>query len=915
MTPSISLFNVAPIFANLADGEVFITSNQRLASRIKTAYAAHCINAGRQVVKSPEVYSLSAWLDDCWNTLLIQADPNLLDYQDLSTEQQLLVFEELVERSENIVLMRQAATAELLSNAYDQLLLWGLSLDDSELSAYFSSDDHRLSLQWLKEFDRYCRDGNLLPRYQRIAIIHRAFVENRLQKLPRVYLVGFEQLPPLYESLLRVAAINEPLPLASEQPAAAVQIIACDDLKDEVTQAALWAKTVFKNHCDDGSVPRLAIVIPELSAQREKILRLLQEVFDPNFMIPGLGSEGQVFNISAGRPLFQEPVIQACFQLLSLKQSFSVEGIIRLLHNPFIGLSANDDEALSLLIKALTSLQQRQITPAKLRQLSERVSEKLYKGTDEHWHFSEKLQQLATVFRSISHKQYRAQQWAEYFRQLVFIVGWPGQRNPNSIEFQAIELWQKVLQQFVSVAEIKGDMIYSEALDIFKHLCKRRVFQAKTTESPLQVLGLLEASGLEFDAIWLCSMSEKQWPKTPSPNPMLPFSLQKRLNMPNATAERELFYAEHLTQRFIHSAKKLYVSYPSVVDDSPSAVSHLFSTFKQVSIESVLPRPIASLLPMAEIRRRYKTSLKLTAFSPSNAPPLAADEEVRGGSSIFSNQSACAFKAFANHRLGLLSLPQPIVGLDKAKRGGLLHRSLELIWKQLKTQQALLALNEKELAKLCQDYANFSVNELISKHSQPLGERFLFLEKNRLSSLLVQWLAVEKMRAPFEVCETELLQVFNYKQLRLEGRIDRVDRLSDGRYMIIDYKTSRNAITAWWGDRMDQPQLPLYLSLYENAEREVSAISFANVNPVKFHYTGVGDLNVEDEDIRWRPAVQSASAAKDWPQLKAQWASSLQRLAQAFVNGDSLVDPKDLNKSCQYCDYSSLCRIEHGEVN
>jgi len=50
-------------------------------------------------------------------------------------------------------------------------------------------------------------------------------------------------------------------------------------------------------------------------------------------------------------------------------------------------------------------------------------------------------------------------------------------------------------------------------------------------------------------------------------------------------------------------------------------------------------------------------------------------------------------------------------------------------------------------------------------------------------------------------------------------------------------------------------------------------------------------------------------------QLREQWRTSLLRLADGISSGYAPVSPKEPNKTCQYCDFSSVCRIAEEQPN
>ena len=88
-----------------------------------------------------------------------------------------------------------------------------------------------------------------------------------------------------------------------------------------------------------------------------------------------------------------------------------------------------------------------------------------------------------------------------------------------------------------------------EVLRHLTQLCEETVFQAEAPQAPIQVLGALEAAGMQFDAVWLLGMDDQSWPPSAAPNPLLPARLQRELGMPHASAQRELLFARHLTEQ------------------------------------------------------------------------------------------------------------------------------------------------------------------------------------------------------------------------------------------------------------------------------------------------------------------------------------------------------------------------------
>ena len=86
--------------------------------------------------------------------------------------------------------------------------------------------------------------------------------------------------------------------------------------------------------------------------------------------------------------------------------------------------------------------------------------------------------------------------------------------------------------------------------------------------------------------------------------------------------------------------------------------------------------------------------LVMEGMDDMSAIPLPTAQTVRGGTSIIRNQSACPFRAFATHRLGISALEETAPGIEPGSKGSLIHLALEYIWRTLKRRAALEALSD-----------------------------------------------------------------------------------------------------------------------------------------------------------------------------------------------------------------------------
>jgi ATP-dependent helicase/nuclease subunit B len=137
-------------------------------------------------------------------------------------------------------------------------------------------------------------------------------------------------------------------------------------------------------------------------------------------------------------------------------------------------------------------------------------------------------------------------------------------------------------------------------------------------------------------------------------------------------------------------------------------------------------------------------------------------------------------------------------------------------------------------------------------------------------------------------------------------KIDRIDELADGRQVVIDYKTGEVKPAQWFGERPDEPQLPLYSMAVGG---DIAGVLFAQVKAGGMAFNGV----TADEGLA--PGVKSyerlaqTREASSWPEVLRDWRATMERLGEAFRNGEALVDPKQYPGTCTYCELKPLCRI------
>jgi probable DNA repair protein len=467
--------------------------------------------------------------------------------------------------------------------------------------------------------------------------------------------------------------------------------------------------------------------------------------------------------------------------------------------------------------------------------------------------------------------------WARHFSALLEAMRFPGRRL-NSDEFQTRAKFNETLAEFAKLERVAPKMSFMQALAQLRRLCAETLFQPETPDAPIQVLGVFESEGLEFDALWVSGLTDEAWPLHANPNPFIPVALQKKAGIPEATPEATLERAKKITNGWLEAAPEVTVSHPARDEDRDLIGSPLIS-----GVPSISGTP--ETLRVDRYRDVLFAARRVERVKDGKAPALAT-KTPRGGTRILVDQAACPFRAFARHRLGAEALEEPVEGLDARDRGSLLHALMKELWTELKGSEGL----KGDVAPAIEKAAAAAVKEL------GLEEPFASLERKRLAKLARAWLEVEGDRAPFEVVALEEKRKLRVAGLELNGRIDRMDKLASGGHAVIDYKTGRTTPQEWLGERPDDPQVPLYAL---NAE-DVSAAAFAKLKAGEMRYMGFS---------RAKDAIPKVQTAKNWDSLVAGWKQELETLGSGFAAGEARVDPKRHLETCRKCDLQPLCRV------
>ena len=867
------LFDIQRILPYCEANALILTPNNRLRSKMLQAWGQQQQNQGLSSWQAPRIETIDTWFLQQWEKLQTIAHPDSAQLI-ASHEQQRIIWEAI---TADCGLMQTEAVAKQAASAFTTLVRWNQAVDqqiDASINEQFAD--------WVKQFQQQLKALNYITQEESYNIIGEAFNKGELTLEPTIYLLGFDDIAPLIQQQLEQATKQLiTLPTASYQPHS-LQRVELATVEQEMNSAAQWAREVLEQtpSC------RIGIIVPNLGQCRQQIERAFTAEFESHSFSPETEAYTLPFNVSAGTPLGSTPLIAATLQLLKLQhKEWEIEFVSQCLLSPFWGSYSIELEQRCTLINKLQSLGVFHISADQLRYWAQRIDEQFeLTSNNSLYHYLGAFDAIRSASPALKKGKQLPSIWVGVFLKQLNALQWPGERTPNSQEYQQTQLWYQLLENFTHLDHVLGPITPIKALQQLQEMANHMPFQAKVPDSPIQILGILEGSGLHFTHCWIMGLHQRVWPPAPAPNSLLPISLQRKHNMPHASSLRELQYAQSLTDNYRHCADTIIFSSPSQETDSEQALSPS-QLIMDIPLGALTTKPAADSLEQWE--QHLVDTPQLHTVNCQQGPSYN-HTTLPGGSSLLKAQSDNAFDSFAKYRLGAQLPIETSNGFSHIEKGNILHHTMAIIWRELKDQSALLALNDKQLKTWVDQHVHDVIKNIQRYKPRHLSNTLCQLETKRQSQLILSWLEFEKNRSPFTVVAIEEARTITLHGRKILIRIDRVDQLQDGRYLIIDYKTGDSSTNAWKGERPKEPQLPLYALTYG---KPVTGISFAQININEQYFKGFA----ETEIAKGITSIEKnrAELPSTWQDTLVHWQATIDQLLESFLQGDCTIDYRD----------------------
>lgn len=859
---------------------LLLTVNNRLARRLTLDLAGQ-LRRERQVSELPGVLPLAAWLVEAAADLAFVADVDLPAHR-LDTFAAQMVWVDAISAEEGDRVLLDTAQAAALAMDADTLMdEWALQVPSGA-----DTDEYRGFARWRQCYRERLRSIDAEDANQGYARVLAALQQGEVTAPGYLVLAGFTDVSPRFAALLDAfqESGSELAWLRDAEADVALPTRYCaDDGGGEWRAAAAWAAQRLDAHPSG----RYAIVSAQLQAESPFARRVVGQA-----LVPG----EYAFNVAVGRPLTEWPAVRAALAwLYALATMAEVEAVdAAVLGAALLAGHCAGDRGDGAMLAAIDARWRRK---GLSRIDAGRWRRELVNEGGRELALSAAWSGALAGWRQVGERA-TCDEWMPAIRAALVALGFPGERPLDSVGYQVMGALGELLGRYAALAPAAGRLSGRSAVRLLERAATSSSFQPQRDPSArLDVLGLLEAEGGHWDGVWILGLTDDVLPATPQPNPLLPLVVLRQAGAPRATPERERQWAESMYTALCRCAPEVVVSH-----------AHLEGE------RELRPSPLIAQVPLMDWQMPAAAESEILpqqvlVDDRGPALPLAGAAGATGGLDVLDTQARNPLWAFVRHRLGGRALADYAQMASQNVRGQFLHRALELVWRMFSCQEELhTAMEQGRLPSLIEQ----AVDEAASTELKTYPTALRDLECERARKVLADWFDLEAQRLPFQVAQVEESHHWSRGPLALTVRLDRLDRLPDGRAVIVDYKTGMapgNPESDWARVRPVNLQLPFYAAVLsgDTPDADVAALVLAQVHARQVAASGLTDT---DLGIMGVTAADKSRAfdGQAWRDILLRWRGAVENLADEYASGyaANVVYRQD---DLKYCDAMPFLRL------
>jgi probable DNA repair protein len=907
ISPKIDSITTAELETICAENTLTITPNKRTCSNL-TDRAVQYKMKDKKACKVPEIFDLDRWVREKFSALRMS---NIAPFSRAAIISESafagywvkeFCFDETVCESLNVSdYLNPMIKADKIASRWK----FGHSYQcDTPLSNRYK--------EWRKSVYAQLSQSGYVTINQAIEMLIEAITSGKLKLPETVAIYSFDEIPPLFQDLFNnIAKKSKVLKIEVQNDKEAQwQKVGLKNKAEQYETAARWAMEYHTNNPNK----RLAIVVPDMEANKKRMIRELDDLFKPQWSLD-LQSYKLAYDVSLGDKLNSLSFVSDAIFALSINtQMENIENLARLFRLPSIKhfnierfarqKYANkilDDGAFE---KPLSNIYMHQECPLQIRK---------------------RLSDFDEVLTNVPAAQLPSE-WAKTFSEVLDSLGWLRDAGTSEKISNGIDGLKECFDKLGGLDLHIGVIERTLAHSLLSSYCEFHTVNATVGNTPVSILGSLEAAGLEYDAFWVVDCNADVFPSIVSLNDCLPIALQIESDAPHSSVLREFQYTNRLFDRYKTSCTNLYSSYvleneknvkvnPAYVLESVPAVP---------SIKAIISDDILSRKDL-----HFQRFNVVSAIDTELAPVKHTGDDlkvIKGGTGVVDSVLKCSMGAYIKHELGFKELvSKRSLGYSAVERGDILHEALEFFWTEIIkiTKSKGYATDHKTLISLMPDKLTMLIEEgietglfWVARDDVPAMLRGS--EKLMLMRTLSQWIEIEKERTPFNVVAIEMTKTIMLGDYSVKVRLDRIDEVimaNSNIAIAIDYKSGENDINQALASKFSS-QLPLAsLTNVDNNrssksrhvfDGDIGAVCYANIRLNNASVSGIGDGDeLIDFGVSDASKHRARNAPKGWTELKEHWKKNMIDSINEYASGKLTYTPSQ--KACEYCPNRSYC--------
>lgn len=434
----------------------------------------------------------------------------------------------------------------------------------------------------------------------------------------------------------------------------------------------------------------------------------------------------------------------------------------------------------------------------------------------------------------------------------------------------------------------------------------------------LQIMGVLETRGLDFENLIITSFNEGVFPQKSSTNSFIPYNLRRGFELP--TSEHQDAITAYNFYRLLHRAKRIFLLYDSRTEGGQTGeVSRFLHQLhyhygvkyqrKTVSFDIAFGSPQAiqiekTPLVMEKLLRFSSPAEKMPAFSASSINSyidcplqfyLTKVEEVEQADEVKETIEADMFGTLFHAVMENLYKPFKGKLIQPTDFEALIKNTLHI------DQEITLAFSEKYFKKKNRALVQLEGNNL--------------LIATVIRKYILQVLQTDKKHAPFTYINSEERCSIQYPiqdgamQVNIKGFIDRIDE-KEGSLRILDYKTGsgtldfKNLDEVFEQNKKKRPKFVLQTFLYGVLYKEKS--QGKTMTPGIYYMRDVFKPNFETQ-LHAKPEKNVNELVTDFSLFENEFNLMLKNCLEEIMNPEVPFIQTENRDVCKYCAYSGVC--------